>query len=89
MAATSALVKVLERRSENSVVILWQDATRCHYGDQIWFRSRSARTGICALSGNAIRSGDAIYRPRQGAPPAGQCTGDDSGLGNRRRSPGR
>ena len=71
MAATSALVKVLERRSENSVVILWQDATRCHYGDQVWFRCRSARTGICALSGNTIGRGDPIYRPRQGhRPPA-------------------
>ncbi|NPT42766.1 DUF3331 domain-containing protein [Paraburkholderia sp. 1N] len=71
MAVTSALVRVLERRSENSVVILWQDATRCHYGDQVWFRCRSARTGICALSGNTIGRGDPIYRPRQGhRPPA-------------------
>lgn len=71
MVTTSALVRVLERRSENSVIILWQDATRCHYGDQVWCRCRSARTGICALSGNAIRRGDPIYRPRRGAfPPA-------------------
>jgi hypothetical protein len=64
-ATTNALVRVLERQSENAVVILWQDATRCHYGDQVWVRCRSAKTGICALSGNAIRRGDPIYRPRQ------------------------
>lgn len=71
IATTSALVRVLERRSENSMIILWQDATRCYYGDQVWCRCRSATTGVCALSGKSILRGDPVYRPRRGpCPPA-------------------
>jgi hypothetical protein len=68
---TNALVRVLERCSESSVVILWQDATRCNYGNQIWCRSRATKKGICALSGKFIKRGDPIYHPSlRPCPPA-------------------
>jgi hypothetical protein len=70
-SGVGAMVTVLERRSESLVIVLWQDATSGQYGDQVWCKSRSNRVGVCALSGNGIRRGDPIYRPRQRPfPPA-------------------
>ncbi|MFC6947575.1 DUF3331 domain-containing protein [Paraburkholderia dipogonis] len=57
-------IEVLERLSDTSIAVLWQDATRCRYVDQVWICCRARIKGRCALSGATIRRDDAIYKPR-------------------------
>ena len=59
-----ARIRVLERLSANTIIVLWQDATRCHYNDQTWIRCRARARGVCALGGEIIRRGDIVYKPR-------------------------
>ena len=57
-------IDVMERLSESSVAVLWRDATRGRYGDQVWIVCRARIKGRCALSGAIIRRGDLVYKPR-------------------------
>jgi Domain of unknown function (DUF3331) len=57
-------IEVLERLSDTAIAVLWQDATRCQYVDQVWISCRARIKGRCALSGATIRRDDAIYKPR-------------------------
>lgn len=57
-------IDVMERLSESSVAVLWRDATRGRYGDQVWIVCRARTKGRCALSGAVIRRGDLVYKPR-------------------------
>jgi hypothetical protein len=56
-------VKLIERPSTTTVTIEWRDSTRCCYGDQVWRAMRARTTGVCAMSGGAIRRGDHVYAP--------------------------
>ena len=57
-------VEVIERLSETSIAVLWQDATLCRYADQVWISCRARLKGRCAVSGATIRRNDLIYKPR-------------------------
>jgi Domain of unknown function (DUF3331) len=61
-------IRVLERHTPTSVTVAWSDATCCRYGDQRWRRCVAPKAGVCALSGQAISRGDAVYRPRLARP---------------------
>ncbi|SAK53309.1 hypothetical protein AWB79_02006 [Caballeronia hypogeia] len=56
-------VKLIDRPSATTATIEWRDPTRCCYGDQVWRAMRARTAGICAMSGRAIRPGDAVYGP--------------------------
>ncbi|ANB76500.1 hypothetical protein AYM40_30295 [Paraburkholderia phytofirmans OLGA172] len=58
------LVKVIERLNETTAVIDWRDSTAGCYTEQVWRVCVARVTGQCALSGAAIKKGDAVYRPR-------------------------
>jgi len=62
-------IKVLERHGRAAATIEWRDSTACCYGEQIWRRGTARRRSVCALSGQLIMSGDAVYRPRLVQPP--------------------
>ncbi|WP_394365042.1 DUF3331 domain-containing protein [Paraburkholderia kirstenboschensis] len=57
-------IRVLERQSRTTATVAWSDSTACRYGEQLWQRCIARKTGICALSGQAIAKGDAVYSPR-------------------------
>jgi len=57
-------VEVIERLSVTSIAVLWQDATRCRYADQVWISCRARKKGRCALSGAVIHRDDFVYKPR-------------------------
>jgi Domain of unknown function (DUF3331) len=61
-------IRVLERNGQISATIAWSDATSCCYGEQLWRRCLARKSGVCALSGQAIARGDAVYRPRRARP---------------------
>lgn len=56
-------VTIVERLSATRVAVKWRDLTSCCYGEQAWRSSLSRRAGTCALSGDPIDVGAAIYRP--------------------------
>ncbi|WP_144148991.1 DUF3331 domain-containing protein [Paraburkholderia sp. BCC1884] len=64
MPSLHVQIEVIERLSESSIAVLWQDATRCRYVDQVWISCRARVKGRCAVSGAPIRRDDAIYKPR-------------------------
>jgi Domain of unknown function (DUF3331) len=61
-------IRVLERHTPTSATITWSDATSCRYGDQLWRRCIAKKAGVCALTGQAIARGDAVYCPRLARP---------------------
>jgi hypothetical protein len=62
-------IKVLERHAPSAATVAWSDATACCYGEQLWRRCVARKSGVCALSEQAIAVGDAVYRPRLVQPP--------------------
>ncbi|WP_184067862.1 DUF3331 domain-containing protein [Paraburkholderia sp. CI2] len=62
-ARSAPVVTLIERLSSVTVTLSWR-CTACHYGDQVWMRCIARQSGVCAVSGVAIRRGDAVYRPR-------------------------
>jgi hypothetical protein len=62
-------IALLDRISPRTVAVSWSDPQRCKYGEQIWRLATARRSGICALSGQRIDAGDAVYRPSKSASP--------------------
>ena len=62
------VIRVLERRGRSSATVAWSDATSCCYGEQHWRRCVAKKAGVCALSGQAIKRGHAVYRPKRVQP---------------------
>jgi hypothetical protein len=61
---SNAQIEVLERLSSRTITILWQDATRCRYVDQVWTRCRARVIGRCSITGAAIGRNDIVFKPR-------------------------
>ena len=72
--AESAVVTFVERFSPKSVSITWRDSTAANYCEQLWIRRIARSQGVCALTGNSIVRGDAVYGPagRTAARPVGR-----------------
>ncbi|MDR5856519.1 DUF3331 domain-containing protein [Caballeronia sp. LZ062] len=63
--APSANIKLLERLSESTLALSWHDPTSFNYSEQVWALCTARKGGVCALSGQAIRRGQPVYRPRR------------------------
>ncbi|MEX3981075.1 DUF3331 domain-containing protein [Paraburkholderia sp. EG287A] len=59
----SCTVKIEERLANSSFTLSWSDPTRCSYREQVWKRAIARKSGICVLSGEHIKRGDAVFRP--------------------------
>ncbi|MGF6727797.1 hypothetical protein P3T43_007189 [Paraburkholderia sp. GAS41] len=57
-------ISSIERQGDASALISWCDPTMCHYVDQVWSRVRARSSGYCALTGQRIERGDAVFKPR-------------------------
>ncbi|WP_278651131.1 DUF3331 domain-containing protein [Burkholderia lata] len=57
-------IVAVERQTDSSVLVSWSDPTRCRYDEQRWISAKSRSLGRCALTGQTIRTGDAIYKPQ-------------------------
>jgi hypothetical protein len=57
-------VGLIEKQTETSMLVSWSDPTLCRYLDQIWISTYARRGGYCALSGQVIRRGDLVFKPR-------------------------
>jgi len=55
-------IEILELTTSNTATIFWRDTT-CSYAEQRWRRSSAYESGQCALTGDPIKRGDAVYKP--------------------------
>ncbi|MDR5773620.1 MULTISPECIES: DUF3331 domain-containing protein [unclassified Caballeronia] len=62
-------ISLIERPSSTTAIIAWRDSTHCCYGDQMWRVSHARTTGVCAMSGQPVLIGDAVYRPSRRTAP--------------------
>ncbi|WP_244817588.1 DUF3331 domain-containing protein [Caballeronia sp. Lep1P3] len=58
-------IRLLERLSESTLALSWHDPTSFNYSEQVWALCTARKRGVCALSGQAIRRGQPVYRPRR------------------------
>ena len=58
-----AAVTLIDRPTPSTATIAWRDATRGCFGDQVWRMARARMQGFCAMSGQVIQPGDAVYKP--------------------------
>lgn len=58
-------IRVLERLSDSTLALSWHDPTSFNYSEQVWSLCTARKRGTCALSGQAIRRGQPVYRPRR------------------------
>jgi hypothetical protein len=58
-------IRVLERLSDSTLSLSWHDPTSFNYSEQVWALCTARKGGTCALSGQSIRRGQPVYRPRR------------------------
>jgi hypothetical protein len=56
-------ITLIRRHDRESITVCWSDATYGRYSDQLWRVCTARRSSICALTGEKIRRGDAVFRP--------------------------
>jgi len=65
----TAAVTLIDRPTTSTATVAWRDATRGCFGDQLWRTARARIRGFCAMSGQSISPGDAIYKPNSRSAP--------------------
>ncbi|WP_350029628.1 DUF3331 domain-containing protein [Caballeronia sp. ATUFL_M1_KS5A] len=63
-------VGFIERATTRTLLVSWSDAQLGCIAEQVWTLSRARHDDRCAFSGEPIRRGQAVYRPRKTAPLA-------------------
>ncbi|WP_233863636.1 DUF3331 domain-containing protein [Paraburkholderia adhaesiva] len=56
-------ITLIRRHDPESITVCWSDATYGRYSDQLWRVCTARRSSVCALTGEKIRRGDAVFRP--------------------------
>lgn len=56
-------VALVERLNPKCISVRWLDSTASNYHEQRWVRRIATASGICALSGKPIFSGQYVYGP--------------------------
>ena len=56
-------VRVIERVTDSTVTVGWSHPCQGSFGAQLWRESLSHGEQLCALSGDPVARGDAIYKP--------------------------
>ncbi|WP_109477356.1 DUF3331 domain-containing protein [Paraburkholderia sp. C35] len=65
-AATPARIFIVEQPTSLTLTVCWSDPQSGHYGEQLWRKGVARRASFCVLTGERIRPGDAVFRPRAG-----------------------
>ncbi|MFP6560171.1 DUF3331 domain-containing protein [Paraburkholderia sp. B3] len=59
-------VSVVDVLTSRLIVVSWQTSTAGRYGYQTWQKGVASRNGLCSLTGQSIRRGDTVFRPKGG-----------------------
>ncbi|CAB3794616.1 hypothetical protein LMG27177_03682 [Paraburkholderia fynbosensis] len=57
------VVTIAERTGPTSATVIWNEPN-CRYGYQTWRAAVSRVSGVCVISGKAIRRGDIVFKPQ-------------------------
>lgn len=60
---TKLQVRILERPTNSTILVLWSEPGRCFYGHQSWRATKARISGCCAFSCSVIQEGDEVYKP--------------------------
>ncbi|SAK99229.1 hypothetical protein AWB77_05950 [Caballeronia fortuita] len=63
-------ITLRDRPTERTAIVSWSDSQSGCLGEQIWSLGRARAEDFCAISGERIRRGDLVFRPRKTTPPA-------------------
>lgn len=63
-------ITIVERLSPHTALLSWSDPRLGCMAEQTWTFGRARQEDVCALSGELIKRGDPVYRPRKTTPPA-------------------
>ena len=69
ISAASFPIRSVERITPRTATVEWCEPSVCHYAEQTWVHGVAKRDGYCALTGEPIRRGDAVFHPRHVSPP--------------------
>lgn len=58
-----ATITILERITENRVLLSWREAGRCNYTEQLWALRKVPKTVTCAMTGTTIVRGEKAFLP--------------------------
>ena len=61
----SLAVRVLDKPTEQTLIVSWGDARFGRYGYQIWRTVVAQKRGTCVLTGRQIKAGETVYKPRK------------------------
>ncbi|WP_082854994.1 DUF3331 domain-containing protein [Paraburkholderia phytofirmans] len=61
--ARNRFIRVIDGPCEGKITVSWHDSQHCHYEEQTWRIGTAVQNGNCALSGQSIIVGDAVFRP--------------------------
>ncbi|WP_341773848.1 DUF3331 domain-containing protein [Burkholderia metallica] len=57
-------ISLVEQLSPTMISISWSNPCLGHYTDQVWRVGLAHAESVCMLSGEPIRPGDTVFRPR-------------------------
>jgi hypothetical protein len=57
-----ATIRVIDRLSGDCVTVAWAHACSGHYGAQLWRKVIARRRAVCAISGETVHRGEAVYK---------------------------
>ncbi|SAK58071.1 DUF3331 domain-containing protein [Caballeronia ptereochthonis] len=61
----SLAVRVLDKPTEQTLIVSWGDARFGRHGYQIWRTVVAQRRGTCVVTGRQIKAGETVYKPRK------------------------
>ena len=63
-------ITIRERLTSRTAAVSWAHSQLGCLAEQVWALSRAREADVCAISGESIKRGDLVFRPRKSNPPA-------------------
>ena len=63
-------ITIRERLTSRTASVSWSDSQLGCFAEQVWSLGRARAEDVCSISGEHIKRGDPVFRPRKTRPPA-------------------
>ena len=63
-------ITIRERLTSRTASVSWSDSQLGSLAEQVWSLGRARMENVCFISGEHIKRGDPVFRPRKTRPPA-------------------
>jgi hypothetical protein len=61
----SLAVRVLDKPTQQTLIVSWGDARFGRHGYQIWRTVVAQKRGTCVVTGRQIKAGETVYKPQK------------------------